>query len=332
MKQLLWAWIKTYYRTALLMLSTAALFVLPHLLAGGGVREIQYALVLTGVLGVIAAVWSLGTLARRLKQLEAAVTHLPEEQDTLPVPSTPMETLWHELAEAYQAEVRGLTARMQQEAREEADYYTLWLHQMKTPLAALDLMAQSPGEMDRALLRQETLKIGQYAQAALDYQRLGSIHSDLQLKEVALYPLCCQAVRTLRPLFLYGQISLRMEPFSGTALTDSKWLLVVLSQVITNALKYTPRGGGIVLEQPEEGILTVRDTGIGIRPEDIARVFDRGFTGHTGRNQEKSTGIGLYLCRRICDELGHGIALDSRVGEGVTVTLDLRRNSFQAMD
>lgn len=332
MKKLLTAWRKMYGTQALLMLGTAALFVLPHLLAGGGLRELRYALVLACVLGTAAFIISVVRLAARLRQLDEVCRHLPEDAAQLPEPVAPLEAGWRTLAEAYQAQTRTLTLRMAQQAQEEADYYTLWLHQMKTPLSALHLMAQSPGEMDRALLRQETLKIGQYAQAALDYQRLSSLHSDLQLASAALYPLCCQAVRELRPLFLYGQIALKLEPFSGVVLTDSKWLLVVLSQVLTNALKYTPAGGCITIAQPEEGVLTIQDTGIGIRPEDAARVFDRGFTGHTGRTQEKSTGIGLYLCKRICDELGHGIALASRVGEGTTVTLDLRRRRFESMD
>ena len=330
--KLLIAWFRTYRLQALLVALLLLLFPMTHALGGGQLQELAYAMTLCGAICLLAAAVSLILLYRKLRMLESARRHLPEEPSALPSAVLPVEEGWRALTEAYQAESRELAGRMRQEGRETADYYTLWLHQIKTPLAALNLLAESPGEIDRQLLRQETLKIEQYAAIALDYQRLQSIHSDLHLTRVPLYPLCCQAVRRLRPLFQYGQISLTLEPFEGDALTDSKWLLVVLTQVLTNALKYTPPGGRIALRQETEGVLTIEDTGIGIRPEDQARVFDRGFTGQTGRGQEKSTGIGLYLCKRICDELGHSIALTSTVGQGTRVTLDLRRATLPDMD
>ncbi|MCH5287245.1 MAG: sensor histidine kinase [Christensenellaceae bacterium] len=326
--KLLIAWLRTYRLPALLILSLLLLFPLTHLLGGGEIRELRYALTLCGVVCLTAAVISLLMLRRRLRMLRGALRHLPEEPSALPTAAQPAEEAWRELTEAYQAQSRELSGRMIGDARETADYYTLWLHQIKTPLAALNLLAQSPGEVDKSLLRQETLKIEQYAAIALDYQRLQSIHNDLHLTHVPLYPLCCQAVRKLRPLFQYGQISLTLSAFEGDALTDAKWLLVVLTQVLTNALKYTPAGGHITITQESPGLLVISDTGIGIRPEDQARVFDRGFTGQTGRGQEKSTGIGLYLCKRICDELGHGISLSSEVGVGTRVALDLRREEW----
>ena len=330
--KLLIAWFRAYRLPALLVAALLLLFPMTHLLGGGKLRELTYALTLCGVLCAVAAVISLILLRRKLRMLESTRRHLPEEASSLPTAIQPAEAAWRELAEAYQTQARELAGRMQEDARQTADYYTLWLHQIKTPLAALNLLAQSPAEVDKALLRQETLKIEQYAAIALDYQRLNSIHNDLHLTHVPLYALCCQAARKLRPLFQYGQITLSLSPFDGEVLTDSKWLLVILTQVLTNALKYTPPGGHITVTQEIPGLLTIADTGIGIRPEDQARVFDRGFTGQTGRGQEKSTGIGLYLCKRICDELGHGISLTSTVGQGTCVTLDLRRVTLPDMD
>ena len=326
--KLLIAWFRAYRLPALLIAALLLIFPLTHVLGGGTVRELDYALLLCGAVCLAAALISLILLARKLRMLESAAKHLPEEPSALPPASSPAEAAWRKLTEAYQSHARELEGRMREDARETADYYTLWLHQIKTPLAALNLLAESPGEIDRRLLRQETLKIEEYAAIALDYQRLQNIHSDLHLTHAPLYPLCCQAARRLLPLFQYGRIGLTLEPFEGTALTDSKWLLVVLTQVLTNALKYTPPGGHITIRQTKPCVLTIEDTGIGIRPEDQARVFDRGFTGHTGRSQEKSTGIGLYLCKHICDELGHDIALNSQVGKGTRVTLDLRRTDL----
>lgn len=328
--RLISCWLRTYIWAALLYLSTVAAFVCVHLLGGGAVREIGYALLLSGLAGGAALVISLLRLHRRLKQLDLALARLPEDAVQLPSSSLPTEELWRNLSVAYMKQYHATAARMQLAEREKRDYYTLWLHQIKTPLSALDLLAQSDAPVDRQLLRQELAKIEQYAAMALSYQRLDSIHRDLDLSDVALYPVCCQAVRRLRPLFQYSRISLTLTPFPGSALTDGKWLGVVLTQLLSNALKYTPAGGRITVSMTGSGLLTVADTGIGIRPEDVPRVFDRGFTGHTGRGFEKSTGIGLYLCKRICDELGHGISLTSELGHGASVTLDLNRRAFEA--
>lgn len=329
--RLMLLWLRTYGWAALLFLSTVAVFVCVHLLGGGQVQEIRYALILSGLAGLAALCFSLLRLIRKVRQLDAAIAHLPQEAAQLPSASAPVEELWRELACAYLRQYQDGTTRMQLAEREKRDYYTLWLHQIKTPLAALDLLAQSSTEVDRALMRQELAKIEQYAAMALSYQRLDSLHRDLSLTEAELYPVCCQAVRRMQPLFRYSRISLTLEPFPDRALTDSKWLGVVLTQLLSNALKYTPPGGHITVAM-QDSLMTMTDTGIGIRPEDTPRVFDRGFTGHTGRGYEKSTGIGLYLCKRICDELGHEISLTSVLGEGTSVTINLNRKDFIPMD
>ena len=107
-------------------------------------------------------------------------------------------------------------------------------------------------------------------------------------------------------------------------LTDGKWLSFVVEQVLSNALKYTPAGGRIRIYGDGE-TLVIADSGIGIRPEDLPRVFEKGFTGYNGREDKKSTGIGLYLCRRVMDRLNHGISIVSRPGQGTLVRLDLSR-------
>ena len=323
--------LRAYAGTILLIALILAAFVGMHLLGGGQVRELRYALLLIGAMLAAAAVISFVRMASRLRALEAAARSLPEEASALPEAGGPEALAWRGLAAQYLRERRALTDAAASAEKERTDYYTLWLHQIKTPLSALDLLAQSSEEIDRPLMRQELLKVNQYAASALSYQRLQSLHGDLDLEEVQLYPLCCQAVRSLRPLFTCGRLSLTMEPFDDLVISDAKWLGVVVAQVLTNALKYTPEGGRITIRMAERDVLEIADTGIGIRPEDVPRVFERGFTGHNGRSHEKSTGIGLYLCREICDRLGHRISLTSRLGEGTRVRIDMRRDKFEAM-
>lgn len=321
---------QTYWRAFALALGLLGILGLLHYLGGGTFREVSYALLLMGVVLALALLFSFLGYARRQVLLWQALAHLPPEPQSLPQARTPLEEGFRALALAYGEQFRrqGDQARLLENER--TDYYTLWVHQVKTPIAALNLMAQSDKPVDRELLRQEIYKIQQYADAALRFQRLGSMASDLMLNWVDLYPLCCQVVKRLRPLFSYRRIRLDMEPFECRALSDAKWLGLVLEQVLTNALKYQPEGGRVTVALAAPQVLTITDEGIGIRAEDVPRVFERGFTGHTGRAGEKSTGIGLYLCKQTCLGLGHRISLASRQGEGTTVTVDMRREDFEA--
>ena len=125
-------------------------------------------------------------------------------------------------------------------------------------------------------------------------------------------------------MFILKRIRLDFTETGRTVLTDEKWLVFVLEQILSNALKYTPAGGTVRIYGDGE-TLVIADTGIGIREEDLPRVFEKGFTGYNGRTGQKSTGIGLYLCRRVTEKLGHGLTIVSRPGQGTIVRLDLSR-------
>ena len=328
--RLLRGYFKTYGRAMALCVTIPLLFAVMHLLGGGALRELNYSLLLIAFVLTIAAVSAFVRYARLQLRLWDALENLPPDANAIPSCERPIDADYRALALAYQRQRETDAAQALADERARVDYYTLWIHQVKTPIAALDLMAQSGEAVDRALLRQEVFKIEQYAEAALSYQRLQSLHGDLELRDTPLYPLCATTVKKLRPLFLYRRISLDMPPFDDSALTDAKWLGLVLSQVLTNSLKYTSEGGSISIRLAKPQVLTIADTGVGIASEDLPRVFERGFTGQIGRECDKSTGIGLYLCKEICDKLGHRIALASQKGVGTTVTIDLRRERFEA--
>ena len=327
--RLLREWLSTAKGAVLCAVLIPAIFVAMHLLGRGEVKELGYTLALIGAGLLFSTVASLAGFARRLRSLAEAKRHLPQEESALPAALGAGEAGFRDLADAYR-EARNRDATNAAIAEQDRlDYFTLWVHQIKTPIAALDLMAQSDAPVDRELLRQEVFKIGQYVDAALAYQRLNSLSGDLLITAVAIYPVCASAAKQLRPLFLYRKISLSMEPFDGVALSDAKWLGMAVTQVLTNALKYTPTGGGITVEMREPLRLVIRDTGVGIPAEDLPRVFERGFTGQRGREGEKSTGIGLYLCRQAMEKLGHSVSITSEPGVGTTVTFDLRRERFE---
>lgn len=204
------------------------------------------------------------------------------------------------------------------------EYYTVWAHQIKTPIAAMQLLLQTEkSEMNSELLEQ-LFKIEQYVEMVLQYLRLEDINSDLVIKKLSLDDLVRQAVRKYSRSFIRKKIKLNYDNLNQWVLTDEKWLVFVLEQILSNALKYTNYGEvSIYMDTTENCTLVIEDTGIGIEAEDLPRVFEKGFTGYNGRLNKKSTGIGLYLCRRILNKLSHTIKIESMVGKGTKVKIGL---------
>ena len=168
------------------------------------------------------------------------------------------------------------------------------------------------------------MKIEQYVEMVLSYLRLDSSSTDYVLQDCSLDQLLRGAVRKLAKMFILKKITLDFRETGKTVLTDGKWLGFVVEQALSNALKYTPEGGTIRVYGDGDTVV-IADDGIGIRPEDLPRVFEKGFTGYNGRTERKSTGIGLYLCKTVMERLCHGITVTSRPGQGTLVRLDLSR-------
>ena len=158
----------------------------------------------------------------------------------------------------------------------------------------------------------------------LCYFRLDSPSSDFVLKYCSLNEIIRQSIRKFAGQFIQKKLRLIYEPTDRQVLTDEKWLSFVLDQLLSNALKYTSTGG-ITISVDENLVLSISDTGIGIAPEDLPRIFERSYTGYNGRAEKSSTGLGLYLCRKILLRLSHPITVSSEVGKGSTFSIDLSR-------
>lgn len=256
-----------------------------------------------------------------LRKMEEAIFVTAED---LPETTTLIEEDYQHLIQRLVRENRQRQAAADSMLEDLTSYYTLWVHQIKTPIAAMDLLLQEDDSPRRGELEMELLKIGQYVEMVLSYLRLDSDSTDYVLREYPLDDILRQAVRKFAKMFILKKITLDFQETGKTVLTDEKWLLFVVEQVLSNALKYTPEGGTIRI-YGDGATVVIADNGIGIREEDQARVFEKGYTGYNGRADKKSTGIGLYLCRQVMDRLNHGISLTSRPGQGTLVRLDLSR-------
>lgn len=261
-----------------------------------------------------------------LSNLREEVTYTLEH---LPRTSALIEEDYQELMRIVFEEKRAVISRSDAEMSDMVEYYTLWAHQIKTPISAMRLLLQS-GSPETGDLQAELIKIEQYVDMVLSYLRLGSSTSDFVIRICPLDPIIRQSVRKFSRIFIMKKLSLHYEPCDISVLTDEKWLGFVLEQLLSNALKYTREGS--ITVSVEGRLLRISDTGIGIAPEDLPRVFDNGYTGYNGRANKKATGIGLHLCREICRRLGHTISIASEVGRGTTVTLDLTREPLEVND
>ena len=306
-----------------LLVVFAAVFALVFSLYDLPVEAVGYAAALCLGVGLVPFFLGLFLYARRHRQLQKLLKAVELPQLPLPVPRDTLEQDYQALLQAVCAHRSTLKSRSEDRYRDMLDYYTLWAHQIKTPIAAAELLVQSAGAQSGPLAA-ELLKIEQYVDMVLGYLRLDSESTDYVLRDTDLDGLLRQAVRKFARMFILKKITLDFRETGRTVLTDGKWLSFVVEQVLSNALKYTPAGGRIRIYGDGE-TLVIADSGIGIRPEDLPRVFEKGFTGYNGREDKKSTGIGLYLCRRVMDRLNHGISIVSRPGQGTLVRLDLSR-------
>ena len=307
----------------LLLLAIGALL----LLYGLGPMDIGYCALIALVLAAVMAVPDFVRYCRDVRRFQAVNRSTSQDCPQPLEPQGPLpEALLIESFELLRAKAASLESQASARQEELMDYYTLWVHQVKTPLSAMGLILQSgsvpPGEGEA--LRQELFKIERYMEMLLGYLRLHSMSADLRLEKCPVRPIAAKAVKKFATQFIYKDLRADLCDFDNRVVTDRKWLLFVLEQLVSNAVKYTFTGG-VTVSMDSDSVLSISDTGIGIDPADLPRVCERGFTGQNGRADRSSTGLGLYLCKSVLDKLQTPFEIKSEPGKGTTVLLYLGR-------
>ena len=301
------------------------IFTVSFALYGLPLGAVLYPAALCAAAGGIILLLSLRKSRAVCQELSLMQHHPADLPDELPAAQSPQEQAYQALLLALHTDRQKLKSDMNARYHDMTEYYTVWAHQIKTPIAAIRLALQNE---DTSLSRRLTGEVGrveQYVQMALTYLRLGSDSSDYVIRSCALDDIVRPAVRRFAGEFIQRKIQLNYQMLNYTVITDEKWLSFVVEQVLSNALKYTPQGSVSIYMEPE-GVLCIRDTGIGIAPEDLPRVFEKGYTGYNGRSHRKASGLGLYLCREILTRLGHSVSAESQVDHGTTIRIDLRQH------
>ena len=280
---------------------------------------VLYPLILTVVIGLIAMGFDFALFVKRHERI------LSEE---LPAPKNQLEEDYQYIIEKLNEEAKMAEQKASADYTDMVEYYTVWAHQIKTPIAAMRLNLQSEDTESARRLMGDLGRIEAYVEMVLTFLRLDSNNTDYLIKEYDIDEMVRPAIRKFSREFILKKLKLEYEPVNYKAVTDSKWLSFIIEQVISNAVKYTSEGS-VRIYMNEPGVLCIEDTGIGISTEDLPRIFENGYTGFNGREDKRASGIGLYLCKRICDNLGHKISAESKVGEGTKLILDLRAKALE---
>ena len=262
---------------------------------------------------------------RRLEELGRLPSAL---QESFPEPITVEDRDYQQIISRLCEEQKQLETQMNLRYSDMIDYYTVWAHQIKTPIASMRLNLQNQDSEFARRILEDLARIERYVEMVLGYLRLDSDFTDYVIREYDLDEIVKQTVKKFAGQFIRKKLQLDYRPLHTRAVTDEKWLQFVLEQVISNSLKYTESGritiemeSDAMAKEAGDAILCIRDTGIGIAPEDIPRIFEKGYTGYNGRSDKKASGIGLYLCRRICDNLGHVITANSSLENGTVIRI-----------
>lgn len=291
----------------LIFASSYLLFDMPNI-------AVLYPLILTLCIGLAAAAVDLVFFVRRHNRILS---------DELPAPKNLLEEDYQVIIEKLNEEAKIAEQKASADYTDMVGYYTVWAHQIKTPIAAMRLKLQSEDSESARSLMGDLNRIEAYVEMVLTFLRLDSDNTDYLIKKYDIDEIVRPAIRKFSREFILKKLKLEYEPVNYRAVTDAKWLSFIIEQIISNAVKYTSEGS-VHIYMNEPGILCIEDTGIGISAEDLPRIFENGYTGFNGREDKRASGIGLYLCKRIADNLGHKLSAESKPGEGTKLMIDLR--------
>ena len=310
---MIWDYLKSRLKVLVLLVVVEGIFVSSYFLFDLPAVTVLYPLVLSSVAILIAGVIDFLIVFNKHGRLK---------RNDLPQASGPLEKDYREIINKLKEEQEYSRQKTTSDFNNMVEYYTVWAHQIKTPIASMRLQIQSVDSDLARRLDGDLNRIEAYVEMVLTFLRLDSDSTDYVIRKIDLDAVIKPAIRKFARDFISKKLTMDFKPTEYKVLSDDKWLLFVIEEVLSNAVKYTKKGG-IKVYMDEPGILCIEDTGIGISAEDLPRVFENGYTGFNGREDKRASGIGLYLCKRICDNLGHKIYAESEPGVGTKIRIDM---------
>lgn len=329
--KLFYKYVRCHIKRIILFILMCSVFSVVFILYKLPVQAVIYPMILCAFIGAVFLIVDFYGAKEKHIILES-VKRVPIEIDTyLGNADGILDEDYCEIIKMLRSKITELENESEKRYNEMINYYTIWVHQIKTPIASMNLKLQNEDTVLSRKLSSDLFHIEQYVEMVLAYLRLDSDSNDYIFKEHSIDVIIKQAVKKFAQEFIDGGIRLFYEPVYGKVVTDEKWLSFVIEQVLSNAIKYTRNGIiKIYIEKPK--ILCIEDNGMGIDAQDLPRIFENGYTGYNGRMDKKASGIGLYLCKRVCDNLGIGICAESEPGKGTIIKIDLKQYEMSMND
>ena len=317
--EILKSYLKKNTKTYILFVVFIAIFFFMFYLYNLPLEALIYTGSLCFLAGLIGNVMDFINYRKSYKKLKFLEKNIINDREDLPKSLDIRIDYYHKIIEKLYRELENETQKNKQKNTDMVDYYSMWVHQIKTPIAAMNFLLDNE-EVDQKNLQQELFKIERYVEMVLTYIRLDSTSSDYVITKINLDEVVKDSVKKYATIFINKKIKLNYVSHETVVVSDKKWLGFAFEQILGNSVKYSSTGGEISIETYENK-LVIEDKGIGIKEEDLPRIFEKGFTGFNGRYEKKSSGLGLYLCKKTLDKLGHHIEISSKVGEGTRIEI-----------
>lgn len=320
------SYIKKNLKIYLLLIVFIFIFVLIFYLYNLPFEALFYSGSLCLVVAVIASIIDYNNYRKSYINLKYLETNILSSMEDLPKSLDIRVEYYQKIIERLHNEVERLKIEDNKKMEDLADYYSMWIHQIKTPIAAMNFLLDNE-ETDVKVFKQELFKIERYVEMVLTYIRLGSETSDYVITSIDLDEVVRENLKKYATLFINKKIKLNYVSHETYVISDKKWFGFAFEQLLSNAIKYTKSGGEISINISESELI-IEDNGIGIYEEDLPRIFEQSFTGLNGRYEKKSSGLGLYLCKKTLDKLQHKIEITSEVNKGTKVIVSFPKKDI----
>ncbi|MBO7333847.1 MAG: sensor histidine kinase [Lachnospiraceae bacterium] len=318
--KLFFKYLSTKKYPIILVFSFVLFFAFSFMLYELPVKAVIYPAIVSAIFGVFFLLIDFINVKRKHEEL---LRLLSQPSETLNLPKAGGDITAEDyslIVEKLKKDTEELSAKASNDYDDMIDYYTAWAHQIKTPIASMKLSLENEDSELSRKLSSDLRRMQAYVDMVLAFLRLGSDSSDYVFKKISLDDIIKPSLKKFAPDFIGKKLSLSYEPIRINVLTDEKWFSFLFEQILSNAIKYT-KEGGISIYMEDGRKLVIEDTGIGIAPEDVNRVFEKGYMGINGRKNREASGLGLYLCKVVSDKLGLDISLESLVKKGTKVYL-----------
>lgn len=281
---------------------------------------------------IVAFLISYYKTSKYLKNIEKTMDKLPEKYlitEILQKPRSAEKLAYYRILKKANKSMLENVTDIKEKQKDYKEYIESWVHEIKIPITSAKLLCENNKSEITNKIDEDIEEVNNYVEQALFYARMDQVSNDFMIREINLNEVIKNVFARNKKIMIQNNMKVEINGVNINCYTDEKWLEFILNQIITNSIKYRNNNNAVIrinaIENKENIVLKIKDNGIGIKKSEIDRIFDKGFTGTNGRNQKKSTGIGLYLCKRLCKGIGMEIDANSKENEYTEIVIIIPR-------